>query len=36
VDAEDFSRGYVARVPLPQGIPYGFHGIWGSDDLVGP
>ncbi|MFZ8997763.1 MAG: carotenoid oxygenase family protein, partial [Ilumatobacteraceae bacterium] len=36
VDAEDFSRGYVARVPLPQRIPFGFHGNWVSDDLVGP
>ncbi|MGA1074471.1 MAG: carotenoid oxygenase family protein [Ilumatobacteraceae bacterium] len=36
IDAQDFSRGYVARVPLPQRIPFGFHGNWVSDDLVGP
>ena len=34
LDAADFGRGYVARVPLPQRIPYGFHGNWVSDRSV--
>jgi carotenoid cleavage dioxygenase-like enzyme len=28
IDAQDFSRGYVAQVHLPQRIPFGFHGNW--------
>ncbi len=36
LDAQDFDRGYVARVPLPQRIPYGFHGNWVSDRSVPP
>jgi carotenoid cleavage dioxygenase len=34
LDAADFDRGYVAQVPLPQRIPYGFHGNWVSDRSV--
>ncbi len=34
LDAADFDRGYVARVPLPQRIPFGFHGNWVSDRSV--
>lgn len=30
-DAQDFSRGYAARVKLPQRIPFGFHGNWVND-----
>lgn len=36
LDAQDFARGYVARVPLPQRIPYGFHGNWVTDRVVPP
>ena len=31
LDAQDFDRGYVARVPLPQRVPFGFHGNWSPD-----
>lgn len=34
IDAQDFARGYVARVRLPQRVPYGFHGNWVSDRSV--
>ena len=36
LDAQDFGRGEVARVLLPQRIPYGFHGNWVSDKAVPP
>jgi 8'-apo-carotenoid 13,14-cleaving dioxygenase len=36
LDAQDFSRPEVARVLLPQRIPYGFHGNWVSDRSVPP
>ncbi len=36
LDAQDFSRREVARVELPQRIPYGFHGNWVSDRSVPP
>ena len=36
LDAQDFDRGYVARVPLPQRVPFGFHGNWVSDRSVKP
>ncbi|MEE4361911.1 MAG: carotenoid oxygenase family protein [Pseudomonadales bacterium] len=36
LDARDFARGYVARVPLPQRVPFGFHGNWVSDRAVPP
>ena len=36
IDAQDFARGYVARVPLPQRVPFGFHGNWVSDRSVPP
>jgi 8'-apo-carotenoid 13,14-cleaving dioxygenase len=36
LDAQDFNRGEVARVLLPQRVPYGFHGNWVSDRSVPP
>jgi 8'-apo-carotenoid 13,14-cleaving dioxygenase len=36
LDAQDLARGPVAEVPLPQRIPYGFHGNWVSDRSVAP
>jgi carotenoid cleavage dioxygenase-like enzyme len=36
IDAQDFARGPVARVMLPQRVPYGFHGNWVSDRSVPP
>jgi carotenoid cleavage dioxygenase len=36
LDAQDLGRGYVARVPLPQRVPFGFHGNWVSDTSVPP
>lgn len=36
LDAQDFGRGEVARVLLPQRVPYGFHGNWVSDRSVPP
>jgi len=31
VDAQDFARGYVAQIKLPQRVPFGFHGNWVRD-----
>jgi len=31
LDARDLGRGYVARVLLPERIPFGFHGNWVPD-----
>jgi len=31
LDAQNFDRGYVARVRLPQRVPFGFHGNWCPD-----
>ena len=36
LDAQDLAHGPVARVLLPQRIPYGFHGNWVSDTSVPP
>jgi carotenoid cleavage dioxygenase len=36
LDAQDLARGYVAQVPLPQRVPFGFHGNWVSDRAVAP
>ena len=36
VDAQDFDRGYVAKVLLPQRVPFGFHGNWVADASVAP
>jgi carotenoid cleavage dioxygenase len=36
LDAQDFGRREVARVLLPQRVPYGFHGNWVSDRTVPP
>ena len=32
VDASDFTGPDVARVQLPQRVPFGFHGSWVGDD----
>ena len=34
LDARDLSNPPVARVPLPQRVPFGFHGNWISDHAV--
>jgi 8'-apo-carotenoid 13,14-cleaving dioxygenase len=36
MDAAELERGYVAKVPLPQRVPFGFHGNWVSDRAVPP
>ena len=36
LDAADLSRGTVARVLLPQRVPFGFHGNWVSDRSTPP
>jgi len=36
LDAADFDRSAVARVLLPQRVPFGFHGNWVSDRLTPP
>jgi carotenoid cleavage dioxygenase len=36
LDAQDLTRGEVARVLLPQRVPYGFHGNWVPDRSVAP
>jgi carotenoid cleavage dioxygenase len=36
LDAEDIAGPEVARIHLPQRVPYGFHGNWVSDRSVGP
>ena len=32
LDAHDFGKPPVAEVPLPQRVPFGFHGNWVPDD----
>jgi carotenoid cleavage dioxygenase len=34
LDATDFTGPEVARVHLPQRVPYGFHGCWLPDDMA--
>jgi carotenoid cleavage dioxygenase-like enzyme len=36
LDAADLGRGEVARISLPQRVPFGFHGNWVPDSSVAP
>ena len=36
LDAEDITGPEVARIHLPQRVPFGFHGNWVSDTLGRP
>ena len=36
LDARDMGRAPVARVPMPQRVPHGFHGAWVPDTAVPP
>jgi carotenoid cleavage dioxygenase len=36
LDAQDISGPEVARIELPQRVPFGFHGNWVSDSSVAP
>jgi carotenoid cleavage dioxygenase-like enzyme len=36
LDAADLGRGEVARITLPQRVPFGFHGNWVPDSSVSP
>lgn len=36
LDAEDITGPEVARIHLPQRVPYGFHGNWSPDTSVAP
>jgi len=34
MDAQDFDRDYIARIKLPQRVPFGFHGNAATPVLV--
>ena len=36
LDAQDLSRSPIAQIHLPARVPYGFHGNWVADSVVGP
>ncbi|NKB99273.1 MAG: carotenoid oxygenase [Pseudomonadales bacterium] len=36
LDAQDMSRPAIAQVHIPSRVPYGFHGNWVPDTIVGP
>ncbi len=36
LDAADLGRGEVARIAIPQRVPFGFHGNWVPDSSVSP
>ena len=35
LDASQVSAGPVARILLPQRVPFGFHGVWVNENEVG-
>ncbi|MDG2276351.1 MAG: carotenoid oxygenase family protein, partial [Pseudomonadales bacterium] len=36
LDAQDMARPAIAQVHIPSRVPYGFHGNWIPDAVVGP
>ena len=34
LNAQDFDKGPIARIPLPVRVPAGFHGTWAPGDQI--